>query len=328
MARTNSLTIAFEYRARTLLGIGVLLVIVLVPFVTTAAAASGADARLRPGQMDALSFPSQMVSYQAVDCLTVNVCALTGIDRSTGRAVFAETTNHGESWSESLRLAGPSGEEFNAVDCMSAANCVLGGATNAPESAIVVKTTNGGRSWAVARLPEKVGPGNGILTIYCSRTHSCQAGGRYIRTVLVSSDSGGSWKTGATLPPNQNLVSIACTTAMDCLATGGTALRSTDGGRSWEDSGPALPDQAESIVCPNSHECIAVGVAHAWYSYDGGNIWNRAQIRDVHSEAELAFESVSCPTATDCIAVGSTVDDHNLVIDSADSGRTWDVNGQ
>lgn len=161
----------------TLMGLGTIL--------PTADAGSRIEASQAPN-IRAFQLPKALSNDQAIACLTVEMCAVSGVANSTGGPAIAFTSTGGQSWSIDSTLPGPKEEQFYTVFCSSNTNCVAAGVTNAPEDAVAIYTTNGGRTWARGALPSSVIPGNAILSIYCSSRSHCLAGGRYISRVLVS----------------------------------------------------------------------------------------------------------------------------------------------
>jgi hypothetical protein len=290
-----------------------------------------------PAQLEGpLLLPRHWAGYSAIDCVDIAVCAVVGTGQ-TGHEAFAETNDHGQSWSVDStfplpKIPGPGlpggVESFSVIDCVSAARCILGGNVIAPEFAVVLTTRDGGRSWTVGRLPATEAGDNAIGGLYCSRAGHCLAGGLYIRNVLMSNDFGATWRVGAALRGGDSLTGITCMASQECLAAtgeqaGGSGFRSDNGGRTWQSS--PLPGNVWYIECPGVRECVATWDG-AWYSNDGGSLWHRAQIRGPSSAGRTELFSPSCPTTELCVALALPAKARLAVIaDSVDGGRTWNV---
>ena len=123
--------------------------------------------------------------------------------------------------------------------------------------------------------------------------------------------------------------------------TGGSyqpiAVRTTDGGRSWQ--AVDLPDvdaNLRSVSCWSTAACVAVGGTRTvyrgrWYSVRAVVLSIRgtsaSQVGDLPAGA-LALDAVSCPAATNCVAVGGALELGTVrlrpeLLASRDGGVVW-----
>lgn len=157
--------------------------------------------------------------------------------------------------------------------------------------------------------------------------------------VLVSTDGGARWETGALPPGIAGLSSVACPTATNCLAVGDgspastgsslpAVLSSTDGGLDWmTEAVSTRTAPLSSIACSSSASCVAVGGRSgvpatdtvALFTTNGGRLWAPSAVP--HGVAVLT--SVACTRDGRCMAIGQNTDQEALVLVSSDGGATW-----
>ena len=124
---------------------------------------------------------------------------------------------------------------------------------------------------------------------------------------------------GAAVVAHAALEAVACPTATECVAVGGSQdhlLISEDAGRSW--SARSYPDghYLYGIACVSSTRCIAVGDAGTiLISGNGNQTWT-----PVSSGTTEPLSSVSCPGGERCYAVG----DGGTVLATDNSGMSWE----
>ncbi len=130
-------------------------------------------------------------------------------------------------------------------------------------------------------------------------------------------------------------IGVACPSASDCFAVGGTAygaviLASTDGGSTWSSqSAPAGVATLASVACPSTTVCTAVGlgvslgtaIAVAVGTTNGGTTWTAETL----PAGVGVLQSVACPSALDCYAVGQSNSSVLAVMSTTDGGTTWNL---
>lgn len=121
---------------------------------------------------------------------------------------------------------------------------------------------------------------------------------------------------GATQPPPA-LDSVACPTASECIAVGGSGhvLVSKNKGLTWATQFVPTGHYLYGIACLGGARCIAVGDAGTvLVSGHDNDTWSQ-----VHSGTEQPLSSVACPGDGRCYAVG----DGGVVLATQDGGSSW-----
>jgi hypothetical protein len=208
------------------------------------------------------------------------------------------------------------------VSCVDADDCVAVGfgtlRGDAPREAIV--ETLAGGAWSVDSPADGVNDAQ-LYGVSCTNTVNCVAVGDYedasgVDTFpLIETWDGATWSIAPSPALMGMLNAVSCTGTTDCVAVGydsdasgnGDNLVETWDGTSW--SVVTVPDvttsdDLESVSCPTSSFCAAVGDADGEaeaLDWDG-SVWT------VISDASFAAgNGVSCPTMTECLAVGGDV---------------------
>ncbi len=199
---------------------------------------------------------------------------------------------------------------MNAVACPTSTTCfAIGSADNQAESSandLSMATYSGGSwSWTLAQIISGLGELNSIA---CPSSTTCVAvgdiGGRGdsndIAIATIGTLSGGVWTWTA-----ENLVN----------------------------SDSSLYGELDSISCPSSTTCLAVGVdgnSHGIFTVGtlSGGVWTWADETTVNSAPSFFFSSlnaISCPTSTDCVAVGQggLNQGYTIATDATLSGGVW-----
>ena len=108
--------------------------------------------------------------------------------------------------------------------------------------------------------------------------------------------------------------------------TGGTVIRTIDGGRSW--SVIAVPDADKldfrdiEAFDANTAYILSIGngeQSRIYKTTDGGTTW-KLQFKNTNEKA--FFDAVACWDAKNCIAMSDPVDGHYVLINTTD-GKTW-----
>ncbi|HXQ59659.1 MAG TPA: putative Ig domain-containing protein [Acidimicrobiales bacterium] len=220
---------------------------------------------------------------------------------------------------------------FSSVSCPTVSRCeAIGGLDNENTiGGLILSSDDGGATWSVQY---SVAPRQQLIGITCSTVSDCIAVGGY--TLLTTTDGGATW-TPRSIPGQEILKTVTCSSPLDCVA-GGEALISgpggsypllatTDGGVTWTGAFVNSDDGMFSgIACPTSSDCVAVGMENlhglgaAAVSGDGGFTWTDVGL----PSATPWLQAVSCPTPSDCVAVGYG-NTAATVMTSSDGGLDW-----
>ena len=144
---------------------------------------------------------------------------------------------------------------------------------------------------------------------------------------------------GVSCPPNATASATTCYATESSFgpdSSGPSVVSTSNGGSSWAPTTGSIPPGIaflDSISCPSSTECVAVGAglsspstspAQIAVTTDGGTTWSPVSVSGVD---ELA--GVSCPTTSACTAVGYGSSGGAVIISTADAdttasgGSTW-----
>jgi photosystem II stability/assembly factor-like uncharacterized protein len=241
------------------------------------------------------------------------------------------THDAGAHWS--VVASPPNVFDLSAAACWSATRCLAVGSDRRDEGAIY-RTSDGGRTW---RTLPAVLPGGFFLAISCPSRDVCFATGNS-GAVFSTSDGGRTW-TGKFLADINLINGIDCVSTSVCEAVGydggngvlGTAVRTTDGGKSWVPQPvPAAMSFPTGVACPSITTCTAVGqttirggsvqVAVIAVTTDAGTTWHRQRIPTGFTN----LSGVACPQVGICEASGYGP---QAVAGTADGGRTWTPQG-
>jgi photosystem II stability/assembly factor-like uncharacterized protein len=165
-------------------------------------------------------------------------------------------------------------------------------------------TANGGQSWT--SFPTPAVKNAGILVMSCASASDCVAlwqvsgpGGQGIQEIsYATSDSGQTW-TEASVPGTFRAYALQCFTGGLCIAGGEMP-------NGYKISDPTLGSAAAAI-----------------YSTDGGLSWVSGSVPQTFPAGMLV--GLSCADPNHCMAVEKPGGrpDHNVVVTTSDSGRTW-----
>jgi hypothetical protein len=249
---------------------------------------------------------------------------------------------------------------LNAVSCWSTRGCVAVGTffpSCCTEKAFSEEWT--GSSWKVAR---HVGPpGFQPDAMSCASARFCVAVGDGSDRGWVEQWTGSRWVREPTPDPNSdpntdlesgqsvNLTGVACSDRGACVAIGNWEAPSQtryrplaeayQQGRWVLTQAPVAPKELSyefnSIACPTSTECVAVGFSAPW-SRPGVpvknarpllELWNGqgwvAQRLPRPTGPRTSLDSVSCASPTSCTALGAPWDQPYAPFADRWNGRTW-----
>lgn len=110
--------------------------------------------------------------------------------------------------------------------------------------------------------------------------------------------------------------------------TGGTVIKSTDGGASWKvmsvPDGEKLDFRDIEAFDANTAYILSIGNGDSSRIYkttDGGESW-KLQFKNENKDA--FFDAIACWDKSNCIAMSDPVDGHYLLISTANGGDKWE----
>jgi photosystem II stability/assembly factor-like uncharacterized protein len=209
-----------------------------------------------------------------------------------------------------------------------------------PAQAMAI-TRDGGSSWTVHQLPLPTGLREAtVKRVACTDELHClvyvaeQSFQRGAAFVLSTSDGGGSWDKGGTLPITaaMSLVALRCDPDNQCTAlatglSGGATFTSDDFGASWiqNPQSPFRPTDVMNASCGDASHCV--------YSIDGGGLaftQNRGQswaLARVPTPAGQVITGVDCVNESVCFAAAAQWNGANytnpIIYRTADGGQIW-----
>jgi hypothetical protein len=273
----------------------------------------------------------------AIDCANPTSCVAVG-DELVGDFETDSIQTHaiierwdGTAWSPAAfpTPAGSAQEFLSSVSCADASNCLavgayLEGSTTKP---LVERET--GTTWSVVAAPILAGEdGAGFIDVACTSSTACFAVGDAFNgddldetaiDPLAEHWNGTAFSVdNVPLAPGADggaLFGIACTSATDCSAVGGSVTAASDGlvftplneqwnGTTWSvaTSPAATPfSELDELACPSASACFAVGDSALVEQWNGAS-WSLSPLAAKSSQSEL--EDVSCTDAQHCVAVG------------------------
>ncbi|MHB8317829.1 MAG: WD40/YVTN/BNR-like repeat-containing protein, partial [Acidimicrobiales bacterium] len=259
----------------------------------------------------------------AISCPTAQDCYV-----ASNEDVFA-TSDGGVSWKmESVSTNG----SLLGISCPSYSTCYVVGQTGLT-STFVARTSDSGATWTVTTLPSSVW----VTNIVCPSISECF--GSYINSSVVVStaDGGATWNVESLPSGVSGLYQMSCPTPTQCVAVGvesdasGTpiSVATSDSGAVW--TMHAVPGNAtpESIACPSSSICYAVGSGTPLASSDMGQSWSALAPPPKPS----LFLSIACTSTTSCVAGGGELISSSsggvqipapaFAISTSDAGASW-----
>jgi hypothetical protein len=214
----------------------------------------------------------------AVSCPSATDCTAVGDYLGSAGTSFALAEQwNGSSWAVQAAPSPDTNTGLTGVDCRSANWCTAVGYSGGK---LIAEHWNGsGWTDSFPPSPPKTGEGEALLSISCSSTTTCAAGGWYDSTTTVDQPlaerwSGGTWKVVATpLPTGASLAELqgmSCASAVACTATGwaatasgaASALAESWNGTAWTVEPTARPAAGQGLLavsCAAAQTCTAVG---------------------------------------------------------------------
>ncbi len=199
----------------------------------------------------------------------------------------------------------------------------------------VLVTEDGGQSWVLTNPPpiEPIVPDTTALAIARrSNGQTLVYAGTVGCGILRSTDRGRSWDTlgrtrcGETaqrgMPTDVYALAVDAGSADTVYAAAGQAVfRSTDGGMTWQEVGPALTSPVTQLATDPLQAGkvhLVAGLAGLWSSDDGGSTW-RQQGTETFDAANLTALT-AVPAVSGQLVVGSSSGE---VWRSTDGGQSW-----
>ncbi len=244
--------------------------------------------------------PPQNPALSGVWCSGADHCLAVGGDAQS--APVSQAWN-GRAWDYLKTPA--AGISFTGLSCRSATRCMAVGLGR-------VTDLWNGTTWQVL-------PSHDIARLYsvsCPGQNLCIAVGamNYAHGITGAMVwHGKSWRAMSVPKPPEatsaNLVSVACASAIRCMAVGSygnghftRSMAAAWNGTSWRLTSVPAGDEMTSVACPAAGDCVAVGsglhalaVAEQW----NGSAWTLAAT----PAGVTALSAVTCTSTTFCLAV-------------------------
>jgi hypothetical protein len=241
----------------------------------------------------------------------------------TTKGSDATFTTLASSWTRQSAANPLGGSLLERVSCVSGSACIAVGDASGGN----LSERWNGSEWSLLTTP-KVGTSiNELSGVSCTAANACTAVGRWTPSSPASNTlamrwNGSEWKVQETPNPAganfSNLNSVACTSAVDCLAVGiytdeagnQFTLSETWNGSEWKLQETPSPGKTQNFLftvsCTSTSACTAVGHQPTGYLAErwNGSGWT---VQTTPAFTGGTLESVSCASATQCVAVGSTL---------------------
>jgi hypothetical protein len=229
---------------------------------------------------------------------------------------------------------------LNSVACVTATDCVAVGTSNfvrpdySAYSRSLVERWDG-HAWVIQPSPSPDSDYDNLASVACSTHAACMAVGDQGEGFqsLAESWNGHAWSTQSMVnrpgPHDNQPLSVACTSAANCIAVGVTSNQFGEGvtlverwnGHAWSiQPSPNKPGAASSgigaISCATAGDCWAVGGATippvdpssrgvTLIEHWNGHTWSVVQSPDAAQRRVSSLTAVACSPSGGCVAVGS-----------------------
>ena len=269
-----------------------------------------------------------------VSCASAASCTAVGYYfNGTRQQTLAEAWN-GTSWSVEATpdTSSSQNNELFGVSCTSPVSCTAVGRYNNGSAFQTLAENWNGTSWSIKASPNTSPSRTNVLDgVSCTSANSCRAVGFYyngtVDQTLIEAWNGTNWSVIAsanTLASQGNaLLSVSCTSATSCAATGdyynGSAFQTLAenwNGASWSikatpNTSPSQSNVLDGVSCTGAASCTAVGsyyngtwdqtLIEEW----NGTSWSIAASPNTSSLQFNLLTGISCASSTSCTAAGS-----------------------
>lgn len=232
------------------------------------------------------------------------------------------------------------------MSCPTAEMCALAVQPMAPHNnqlpaQAMAITRDGGSSWTVHRLPLPTALSEAtVKRVACTDDLHClvyvaeQSSTRTSALVLSTSDGGGSWAEGGTLPVTaaMSVVGLRCDPDSQCTvlamgSSGGVTFTSDDFGASWIQN-PQSPFRSSAVMnasCGDASHCVySIDGGGLAFTQNGGQSWASS---DVPTPTGKIITGVDCVNETVCFAAAaqwsSASYTNPIIYRTADGGQIW-----
>jgi photosystem II stability/assembly factor-like uncharacterized protein len=210
-----------------------------------------------------------------------------------------EVTHDGGASSQQSALPAAITRTTSGLACTDADTCSLLGQDSSGYSAFLT-TGDGGQTWMSVPGPSQLSSSSFVATLSCSATASCVivgygqdgGGGPGSGSAMVTTDGGRTWSQSP-LPSGFVPIGLQCFSAGGCISTG------------FDSSSAVTPSAAGTAL----------------YSTDGGSTWSSATV----PTGTRAMTSLSCSDASHCFATsfGGADSTPSDVLITTDGGQSW-----
>jgi hypothetical protein len=285
---------------------------------------------------------SSQNDLQGASCSSKSNCWAVGEYTSGGPQLNEILRWNGKKWS-TVATPQPGGKGSGAINdlfgvtCPSAKDCWAIGVFTGKSGGFLNQTLHwNGKKWTHVTAPDPGGSKSSAFNVLqgvaCASSSSCWAGGDFETSAYFNQAlrwNGKKWsdvKTPQPGPPGNDINSIVCSSAVDCVAvgdSGGGRLNQVLAwnGQHWSPvtapspGGTALNDQSQltGVDCTSKAKCWAVGYfeTNLGPSHDQALRWNGKKWSQVTTPQPGAsgnqLNGISCVSASDCWAVGQYV---------------------
>ncbi len=252
---------------------------------------------------------------ESMDCQTESTCVAV---ESTGRIRI--TTNGGLSWGP-VEVAGVPPDASFDVQCPSASVCYLIANARFDVDSRFWRSGDGGESWDRLGLPAG---GARIVDVSCPTSVSCRLVDWFGRVFGTEDGGGSWTDWHAPVGPSPaDPVQLACPSAVDCLLLrdDSSASLTQDAGNSWSVENP--PGFVKSVACSSAVRCVAFS-SDGLSPVSGVVGWDLGGAGSMPfafpSAATTAL--MSC-AGLHCVVLGATGRISMLALLTDDGGATW-----
>jgi photosystem II stability/assembly factor-like uncharacterized protein len=150
----------------------------------------------------------------------------------------------------------------------------------------------------------------------------------FIIFLLICVTADAQWiKQSVNITASLRGLSVVNTKIVWASGTGGTFLKTTDGGKTWKvgtvPGAEKLDFRDVEAFDANTAYVLSIGNgedSRIYKTVDGGETW---KLQFKNTNAKAFFDAIACWDKANCIAMSDPVDGHYLLISTTDGGETW-----